>query len=258
VKIKLNIITSNAMKYPVTVDISEVDGLQTALDNKSPIGHSHVIGDVSGLQSAIDGKSPIGHSHVIGDVTGLQTAITDLYSPLLSFPYEVNDFRYPVVGTVATGTSAASNTLVWVPWYNYSTFSASSLGFRNAQNSGLYQVGIYSMRNDGSPDTRLWQSGDLDGSVNSWKDIAVPITLNRGWYWFATLTNATVQILASPQILFPLDGVVTGTAAPVGGYQLSTVYSSGLPSVAPAKQSLTIASAAAAAIFRAVPYFRYR
>lgn len=37
--------------------------------------HSHAISDVTGLQTALDGKSTLGHGHAIADVTGLQAAI---------------------------------------------------------------------------------------------------------------------------------------------------------------------------------------
>lgn len=60
-----------------THTIGDVDGLQTILDNKSDDGHGHVISDVTGLQTALDGKSNTGHVHAIADVTGLQTALND-------------------------------------------------------------------------------------------------------------------------------------------------------------------------------------
>ena len=80
-------------------DMSDVEGLETALDGKSDNLHTHddryyteaeidealngksekvhghVVSDVDGLQSALDGKSDVGHSHSIGEVTGLQTAL---------------------------------------------------------------------------------------------------------------------------------------------------------------------------------------
>lgn len=48
---------------------------QTALDDKSDIGHGHEIGDVTGLQGALDGKSATGHGHEIADVSGLAEAL---------------------------------------------------------------------------------------------------------------------------------------------------------------------------------------
>jgi len=61
--------------------ISDVTGLQTALDGKQASGsyaatvHAHGISDVTGLQTALDGKASSTHSHAISGVTGLQTAL---------------------------------------------------------------------------------------------------------------------------------------------------------------------------------------
>lgn len=46
--------------------------------NKPSVGltpHTHPISEVIGLQSALDGKTPWGHGHIIADVTGLQPAL---------------------------------------------------------------------------------------------------------------------------------------------------------------------------------------
>ena len=43
--------------------ISNVDGLQTALDGKAGLTHSHEISHVEGLQTALDGKSSSTHNH---------------------------------------------------------------------------------------------------------------------------------------------------------------------------------------------------
>lgn len=55
--------------------ISDVTGLQTALDGKAASSHAHAIGDVTGLQTALDGKAATSHTHVIADVATLQTAL---------------------------------------------------------------------------------------------------------------------------------------------------------------------------------------
>lgn len=77
-----------------THPISDVTGLQTELDSKSDVGHTHsydqitskpteyppeahthTISEVQNLQSSLDGKANTTHSHAINDVTGLQTAL---------------------------------------------------------------------------------------------------------------------------------------------------------------------------------------
>jgi hypothetical protein len=55
--------------------IADVTGLQTALDGKAASSHAHAVADVTGLQTALDGKSNVGHGHAISDVSGLQTAL---------------------------------------------------------------------------------------------------------------------------------------------------------------------------------------
>lgn len=54
--------------------ISNVTGLQTALDGKAPTSHTHTIANVTGLQTALDGKSPTSHSHTLDSLSN--TTIT--------------------------------------------------------------------------------------------------------------------------------------------------------------------------------------
>ena len=68
-----------------THSISNVSGLQDALDGKAASSHTHSISNVSGLQSALDGKAASSHSHSayankshthsISNVSGLQDAL---------------------------------------------------------------------------------------------------------------------------------------------------------------------------------------
>lgn len=66
-----------------THTIAQINGLQTALDNKSSSTHKHEIADVDTLQTALDSKASAvaltnlrtafeGHTHEISQVTGLQ------------------------------------------------------------------------------------------------------------------------------------------------------------------------------------------
>lgn len=50
-----------------THSISDVTGLQTALDGKASSSHTHSISDVTGLQAALDGKASSSHTH--GNIT---------------------------------------------------------------------------------------------------------------------------------------------------------------------------------------------
>lgn len=55
--------------------MSDVAGLQSALDSKAASSHTHAVSDVTGLQDALDGKAALSHSHAVSDVTGLQDAL---------------------------------------------------------------------------------------------------------------------------------------------------------------------------------------
>jgi hypothetical protein len=65
----------------ITGTLSNQTDLQTALNGKAALVHTHVIADVTGLQAALDGKqaagayAPLVHTHVIADVTNLQTTL---------------------------------------------------------------------------------------------------------------------------------------------------------------------------------------
>jgi len=92
------------------------------LDDKSDVGHSHVIADTSGLQAALDakqatltavgdvpgltsalaGKSAVGHGHVIADTTGLQAAL-DSKQPDLTDLDEVPGLTAALAGKSNTG-----------------------------------------------------------------------------------------------------------------------------------------------------------
>ena len=55
--------------------MSDVTGLQSALDGKAASSHTHAVSDVTGLQNALDGKAALSHTHGMSDVTGLQDAL---------------------------------------------------------------------------------------------------------------------------------------------------------------------------------------
>lgn len=64
--------TPTAHQHP----ISDVTGLQTALDGKAPASHSHAIADVTGLSTALSGKSDTSHTHAAatGSASGFMSA----------------------------------------------------------------------------------------------------------------------------------------------------------------------------------------
>ena len=57
--------------------ISNVTGLQSALDSKAEQVHNHTISDVTGLQSALDSKSATNHTHTAANVTDFDTEVSN-------------------------------------------------------------------------------------------------------------------------------------------------------------------------------------
>ncbi len=256
--IDISISQDVAVIEPHIHEVIDVTGLQTSLDGKSPIGHSHVIADVTGLQSALNAKASLVHGHGISDVSGLQALIDDLYSPIASFPYGPNDYRFPVEGTLG-GYTLPSGIVYFAPYFNRFPVAISELGMANQTTStGVFRWAFYSMGANMAPLNLLWDSGDISGSSATWKYVSKPLTLQRGWYWIAVAASANIGILTcGGGMLTPLGG--SGSAVAINliqaGYSWTTSYSSAFPSVVdksllqPVTQNL---------IQSRPPYFCYR
>lgn len=62
---------------PTTYGITDITGLQAALDGKANAIHTHAISDITGLAVSLSGKANAIHTHIIADVTGLSTALSN-------------------------------------------------------------------------------------------------------------------------------------------------------------------------------------
>lgn len=243
------------MKYPVTLDIAEVDNLQTALDSKSPIGHNHVIGDVSGLQTALDGKSPIGHSHIIGDVTGLQTALDGKASAIHTHDDRVlapDGYYYYAPSNGFTGTSFGP--VLYALLLNITTpiTITQSIGIRTLGSStGSIRFGLYSI-STWSNAAKLWESPVLDGTLVSWMDTSCSLYLPRGLYWLVTIGSAQVYVWSGyPSVA--LLGQPSISTAPTTGYSLTGInFANALPT------SLDVTTGGFIATNIRVPGLRYK
>lgn len=88
--------------------VSEVTGLQNALDEKAALQHTHSISNVTGLQSSLDAKANAIHSHTISEVTGLQTALDNKANVAAGLPTGGG------VGQFLAKTSTANFAVGWV------------------------------------------------------------------------------------------------------------------------------------------------
>lgn len=58
-----------------THEVADVTGLQDVLDNKSEVGHNHEVADITGLQDALDDKSDVGHGHTLADISDYDPSV---------------------------------------------------------------------------------------------------------------------------------------------------------------------------------------
>jgi hypothetical protein len=108
-----NVLMWNSAKWvpgAAQVTISNVSGLQTALDGKASSVHTHIISDITGLQTALDGKAYSSHIHFIADVSGLQSALDSK-----AFTAHNHTLASGAITDVDTSTTAPTNgqALVW-------------------------------------------------------------------------------------------------------------------------------------------------
>lgn len=67
----------------LTLGVSDVSGLQSALNGKANTSHTHSISQITNLQTALNGKANTSHTHAISDVIDLQTRLDgkmDMYT----------------------------------------------------------------------------------------------------------------------------------------------------------------------------------
>ena len=98
-------------------NISDVSGLQTALDSKQASGnyaassHTHAISSVSGLQSALDGKQASGsyaslsHTHTSSNITDFNSSVSGLINGIYAPISSPTLTGVPLTPTASSGTN---------------------------------------------------------------------------------------------------------------------------------------------------------
>lgn len=70
------VITKNAyVPCNHTHSVSEIDTLQSTLNNKSNTGHTHNINEIPNLEQSLNGKADTAHRHSVNDVEGLSDTL---------------------------------------------------------------------------------------------------------------------------------------------------------------------------------------
>jgi hypothetical protein len=88
--------------------------VQSQLDAKAPLVHTHVIADVTGLQSDLNNKAALSHAHVVQDVTGLQAALDGKQASgsyaSATHTHSATDIVSGTVATARLGSGTANST----------------------------------------------------------------------------------------------------------------------------------------------------
>lgn len=92
-----------------THEISDVTGLQTALDGKQAAGsyapstHTHAISDTTGLQTALDGKASSSHTHAATEITSGTLALARIPTGTTSSTVALGNHTHSNYATTSGG-----------------------------------------------------------------------------------------------------------------------------------------------------------
>lgn len=103
--------------------VTDVSGLQVALDGKADIPHGHAIADVTNLQATLNSKADTPHAHTIADVTNLQSA--------LDGKADDSHTHSEYEGTIAAGTTSQ----YWRGDKSWRTLNRAAVGLGNVDNT---------------------------------------------------------------------------------------------------------------------------
>ncbi|MDN2578959.1 hypothetical protein [Aquibium sp. ELW1220] len=114
-----SIVPKSSQDASGATDLVRKSQFDSGLAAKANTSHSHAISDVTGLQTALDGKAASSHTHGISDVTGLQTALDNKLddSQATGFGLSLLDDADAAAArtTLGLGTAATSNTTAFAP-----------------------------------------------------------------------------------------------------------------------------------------------
>ena len=136
-----NLVSGGALTFSnVTIGITNVTGLQTALDGKLSTNPTLAISNISNLQTTLDGKLGTNPTLQISNISGLQTNLDSKLSPTGS---AANLTNFPTVALASniTGTAAlATNVTGVVALTNGGTGATNATGARTALGVGASDV----------------------------------------------------------------------------------------------------------------------
>ena len=136
-----NLVSGGALTFSnITIGITNVTGLQTALDGKLSTNPTLAISNISNLQTTLDGKLGTNPTLQISNISGLQTNLDSKLSPTGS---AANLTNFPTVALASniTGTAAlATNVTGVVALTNGGTGATNATSARTALGVGALDV----------------------------------------------------------------------------------------------------------------------
>jgi len=94
-----------------THSIDDITNLQDTLDGKASTSHNHSINDITNLQDTLNGKASTSHEHSINDITNLQDTLDDLEDDIAAIETALNGKSNVGHGHVISDVSNLQTTL---------------------------------------------------------------------------------------------------------------------------------------------------
>lgn len=192
------------------------------------------------IQDRIMVPGPAGE--VVGGqaITNLQTEVAELKRVANSQIESVTTGRfYGPLSTISgyatpTGAGATQNRLFGTPVYipQNGTFNAAGIEITTAAAGGTVRLGIYASLANGLPGALVADFGTIDATVVGFRSVPISLTLQRGSYWIAGVTNNTsvamLRVAAAAGVTATMGHVTTDGASPRNAIQRNDLLADNL------------------------------
>ncbi|MDQ3540787.1 MAG: hypothetical protein M3440_08880 [Chloroflexota bacterium] len=173
-------------------------------------------------------------------ITSLQTRVTELERVLNSQIESVTTGRfYGPLSVLSgyptpTGAVATQNRLYATPVYipQNGTFNVAGIEITTAVAAATVRLGIYAALANGLPGALVADFGTIDATVAGFRSVPITITLPRGSYWLAGVSNnstiAMLRILAAAGVTATMGHVTTDGTSPRNALQKTDLLADNL------------------------------
>jgi hypothetical protein len=201
-------------------EIGYLDGvtsaIQTQLNAKAAISHTHAIADTTGLQTALDGKAASTHTHTQSDITGLSATLTAKQDKITGVSDTEIGYLANVTSDIQDQINAAKN---WRGAFVYGTAANYAAGdvvsFDASDGSSQLWMCHTSYSYDGTNDT------PHQSQSTNWKLISNQLIANMHLINNGDMLAWSAEAQAFGPVAPPSGG---GSADPATPTTLGTVY----------------------------------